>query len=210
MSFTMNVSKGIMSEALGLSLIGGGTFAYFSDSVHTQNTFAAGKLDLAMNPSTVVNISNIKPGDEIYREFTLENNGTLDIYKVLLGTDYQVEDVAGDNTEDLAEHIKVTIMYNTSSAANTVVETTLAELKGKTPDVTAIPSFLGSSDEDPQNLQPDGITAGQKEKIFVLFEFVDNGEDQNQFQGDTLKVDWTFDAKTGDSKYHDDTDPNNN
>ena len=209
MSFTKNVSKGIMSAALGLSLIGGGTFAYFSDAVETKNTFAAGTLDLSMNPNTVVNVSNLKPGDEIYREFTLENKGTLDIYQVLLGTDYQVEDVKGDNTGDLAEHIKVTIMYNTSSAANTVVETTLAELKGQTPDVTAIPTFIGSTDDNP-NLQPDGIPVGQQEKIFVLFEFVDNGEDQNQFQGDTLKVDWTFNAQTGSSIYHDDTDPDNN
>lgn len=209
MSFTKHVSKGIMTAALGLSLVSGGTYAYFSDAVETQNTFATGTLDLAMNPNAVVNISNIKPGDEIYREFTLANNGTLDIYKVLLGTDYQVEDVKGDNTGDLAEHIKVTIMYNTSSAANTVIETTLAELKEQTPDVTAIPTFVGSSDGNP-NLQPDGIPVGQQEKIFVLFEFVDNGEDQNQFQGDTLKVDWTFDAQTGNATYHDDTDPDNN
>ncbi|WP_341357096.1 TasA family protein [Rossellomorea sp. y25] len=210
MSFTKNVSKGIMSAALGLSLIGGGTFSYFSDAEATQNTFAAGTLDLAMNPSTVVNIDNIKPGDEIYREFTLKNNGTLDIYQVLLDTKYQVEDVKSDNTGDMAEHIKVTIMYNTSSATNIAVETTLAELVGETPDVTAIGSFLGSNNETGALPVPDGIPAGEEEKIFVLFEFVDNGEDQNQFQGDTLKVDWTFDAKTGSSTYHDDTDPDNN
>lgn len=209
MSFTKNVSKGIMSAALGLSLIGGGTFAYFSDAEATQNTFAAGTLDLAMNPSAVVNIDNIKPGDEVYREFTLKNNGTLDIYQVLLDTKYQVEDVKGDNTEDMAEHIKVTIMYNTSSATNVAVETTLAELVGETPDVTAIGSFIGSSDNGALPV-PDGISVGQEEKIFVLFEFVDNGENQNQFQGDTLKVDWTFEAKTGNPAYHDDTDPDNN
>ncbi|PFA66793.1 cell division protein FtsN [Bacillus sp. AFS015802] len=209
MSFTKNVSKGIMSAALGLSLIGGGTFAYFSDAEATENTFAAGTLDLSMNPSAVVNIDNIKPGDEIYREFTLENNGTLDIHQVLLDTKYQVEDAKGDNTGDMAEHIKVTIMYNTSSATNVAVETTLAELQGETPDVTAIGSFIGSSDEGALSV-PDGISVGQEEKIFVLFEFVDNGENQNEFQGDTLKVDWTFNAKTGDSTYHDDTDPENN
>lgn len=35
MSFTKKVSQGVMGAALGLSLIGGGTFAYFSDSVET-------------------------------------------------------------------------------------------------------------------------------------------------------------------------------
>ncbi|GGI15787.1 TasA family protein [Gottfriedia solisilvae] len=204
MSFTKNVSKGIMSAALGLSLIGGGTFAYFSDAVETQNTFAAGTLDLGMNPNTVVNINNIKPGDEIYREFTLENNGTLKINEVLLNTKYTVEDVKSDNADDFARHIKVTIMYNTSSATSPIIETTLYDLQNQTPDVTEIDNFVGGGEV------PDGIDAGQKEKIFVLFEFVENGEDQNQFQGDTLKVDWTFDAKTGGSTYYDDTDPNNN
>lgn len=191
-----------MSAALGLSLMGGGTFAYFSDSVETQNTFAAGVLDLALNPSTVVNIDNIKPGDEIYREFTLENNGTLDIGKVLLSTNYSVEDAKSDNSDDLAKHIKVTIMYNTSSASNPIVETTLFDLQSQNPDLTQIDILTGT--------RPDGIPTGEKEKIFVLFEFVDNGQDQNQFQGDKLKVDWTFNAEQTAGTYYDDTDENNN
>ncbi|MEH7453364.1 TasA family protein [Gottfriedia acidiceleris] len=204
MSFTKRIGQVVMSGTVGLSLISGGTFAYFSDTIKTDNTFAAGTLDLGMNPNAVVNISNLKPGDEVYREFTLENNGTLDINKVLLNTKYQVEDVKNNNKEDLAKHIKVTIMYNTSSATNEIVETTLYDLQNQTPDLTAINQFVGSTKD------PDGIAAGQKEKIFVLFEFVDNGKDQNQFQGDKLKVDWTFNAQTGGSTYHDDTDPNSN
>jgi spore coat-associated protein N len=202
MGFTKKVSQGIMSAALGLSLIGGGTFAYFSDSFGTQNTFAAGTLDLAVNPNVVVNVDNIKPGDEIYREFTLENNGTLDIYKVLLNTQYSVVDAKQDNTDDLAKHIKVTIMYNTSSATNPIVETTLYDLQTQQPDLTAIDRLTDRI--------PDGIPAGEKEKVFVLFQFVDNGQDQNQFQGDSLKVDWTFNAEQTAGTYYDDTDENNN
>lgn len=193
-----------MTAALGLSLVSGGTFAYFSDTVETKNTFAAGTLDLGVNPNLVVNVNNIKPGDEVYREFTLENNGTLDIHKVLLNTQYSVEDWKGDNTDDLAKHIKVTIMYNTSSATNAVVETTLADLKNQTPDLTQIDTFVGST------TKPDGIPAGGQEKIFVLFEFVDNGQDQNQFQGDKLQVNWNFNAQQGAGTYYDDTDESNN
>ena len=29
----------------------------------------------------------------------------------------------------------------------------------------------------------------------MKFEFVDNGKDQNQFQGDKLQLNWTFDAQ---------------
>ncbi|PGS51971.1 TasA family protein [Bacillus sp. AFS041924] len=204
MGFTQKITKGVMTAALGMSLIGGGTFAYFSDVVDTQNTFAAGTLDLGMNPNAVVNISNIKPGDQIYREFTLENNGTLQISKVLLDTKYTVEDVKSDNNEDLAKNIKVTIMYNTSSATNTVVETTLYDLQNQQPDITAIDT--GTS----VGYKADGIVPGDKEKIFVLFEFVDNGDDQNEFQGDKLLVNWKFNAQTEGSTYHDDTDPDNN
>lgn len=204
MSLTKKMSQVVMSGALGLSLISGGTFAYFSDSVKTDNTFASGTLDLALNPNAVVNIGNIKPGDEVYREFTLENNGSLDIYKVLLNTKYTVEDVKSNNTDDFAKHIKVTIMYNTSSATNPVVETTLYDLQNQTPDLTAINEFVGSTQ------RPDGIPPGQKEKIFVLFEFVDNGQDQNQFQGDKLKVDWTFNAEQAPGTYYDDTDESSN
>ncbi|PEL08216.1 TasA family protein [Bacillus sp. AFS017336] len=202
MGFTQKITKGVMTAAVGMSLIGGGTFAYFNDAVDTQNTFAAGTLDLGMNPNAVVNISNIKPGDEIYREFTLENNGTLQIGKVLLDTKYSIDDVKSDNTEDLAKNIKVTIMYNTSSATNTVVETTLYDLQNQQPDITELDSGVG--------MKPDGIVPGDKEKIFVLFEFVDNGKNQNQFQGDQLKVNWTFNAQTEGSTYHDDTDPDSN
>ncbi|MDM5318127.1 TasA family protein [Fictibacillus sp. b24] len=204
MGFTKTVSKGVMTAALGLSLMGGGTFAYFSDTFETKNTFASGTLDLSINPNAVVNIDNIKPGDEVYREFTFENKGSLDIYQVLLDTKYTVEDAKADNTDDLANHIKVTIMYNTSSATVPVVETTLAQLKEQQPDLTAIDEFVGTTQ------RPDGIPPGEKEKMFVLFQFVDNGEDQNQFQGDKLQVDWTFNAKQAPGAYNDDTDPENN
>lgn len=37
---------GLMSILLGISLIGGGTYAYFSDHKVSDNTFASGTLDL--------------------------------------------------------------------------------------------------------------------------------------------------------------------
>ncbi len=53
---------GVASAALGLSLIGGGTFAYFSDKEVSNNTFAAGTLDLTLDPTTLVDIKDLKPG----------------------------------------------------------------------------------------------------------------------------------------------------
>ena len=78
-----------MSLLLGIILIAGGTYAYFSDSEISNNTFAAGTLDLSMNPSEIINIGNLKPGDSMIRDFELHNSGTLDMSKVTLDTDYK-------------------------------------------------------------------------------------------------------------------------
>ncbi|HAM79477.1 TasA family protein [Ornithinibacillus bavariensis] len=189
MSFSKKVSKGILTAALGFSLMGGGTYAYFSDTVEVNNTFAAGTLDLSVNPETIVNVTNLKPGDEISREFTLTNNGTLDIHRVLLNTSYEVNDALGDNTDDFADHIKVTILYNQNNATVQVMETTLSELSKITPDITAVDTFVGGEKV------PNGLKPGDINKVIVLFEFVDNGEDQNQFQGDALQLKWQFVAE---------------
>jgi len=82
----MNIKKqmglGIMSAALGIMLIAGGTFAFFSDSETSNNTFAAGTLDLEMEPTALIDLDNMKPGDSMIRDFELRNNGTLDMSKV--------------------------------------------------------------------------------------------------------------------------------
>ncbi|WP_218778877.1 TasA family protein, partial [Bacillus thuringiensis] len=77
MSLKKKLGMGVVSAALGLSLIGGGTYAYFSDQVVTNNTLAAGTLDLAMQPTTSLNLDNLKPGDKILKKFNLKNSGTL-------------------------------------------------------------------------------------------------------------------------------------
>ncbi len=65
MTLKKKLGMGIASAVLGAALVGGGTFAFFSDKEVSNNTFAAGTLDLALNPSTVVNVSNLKPGDTV-------------------------------------------------------------------------------------------------------------------------------------------------
>src|SRR5699024_8842928 len=108
MKIKKQLGVGVMSLALGLSLIGGGTYAYFSDTEQTNNTFAAGTLDLTAEPTTIIDVDNLAPGDSIVRDFELQNSGTLDIEKVFLETDYNVIDAEGDNTEDFGEDRKST------------------------------------------------------------------------------------------------------
>ncbi|EJS66547.1 cell division protein FtsN [Bacillus cereus] len=188
MTLKKKLGMGIASAVLGAALVGGGTFAFFSDKEVSNNTFAAGTLDLAVNPSTVVNVSNLKPGDTIEKEFKLENKGSLDIKKVLLQTDYTIEDVKKDNKDDFGKHIQVTFLKNVDKHETIVKKTTLDKLKKDT--LTAVDNDLSAWFWDEK-----GISAGKSDTFKVKFEFVDNGANQNEFQGDKLQLNWTFDAQ---------------
>ena len=48
MSLKKKLAMGAMTGALGLSLVGGGTYAAFSDTETASNTFAAGELDIKL------------------------------------------------------------------------------------------------------------------------------------------------------------------
>jgi spore coat-associated protein N len=198
MSIKKKLGLGLATAALGLSLIGGGTYAYFNDVETTNNTFAAGTLDLAVNPTTIINVSNLKPGDIMPRTFKLENNGSLDISKVILTTDYTVSGPRiGTDTEDFGKHIKVNFLVNEDKSgilglSNIIVSKTLYELKNMSPDAVDNISrtILGY-----QSGERDGLRAGTKDDLYVSFEFVNNGLDQNDYQGASLALKWTFDAK---------------
>lgn len=194
MGIKKQIGMGIMSAALGLTLIGGGTYAYFSDSETTNNTFAAGTLDLSVNPTTIVDVGELKPGDSVTRDFELHNDGTLDIEKVLLDTDYSVIDAEGDNTEDFGEHIQVEFLYNADKMDEVIFETTLSGLKNMSPEAVGEHAFYPIFDAR-------GLPAGEEaDDLVVKFTFLDNGEDQNQFQGDSLQLEWTFTAVQGEGK----------
>lgn len=91
MTIKRKLGMGVASAALGLSLIGGGTWAAFNDTATVNNHFAAGTLDLVVgkaHQSYPINfdLSNMKPGDNVQRMFKLNNAGTLAIKEVLLNT----------------------------------------------------------------------------------------------------------------------------
>ncbi|MFJ7935462.1 TasA family protein [Sporosarcina sp. NPDC096371] len=193
MGIKQKLGMGVATAVLGISLIGGGTYAYFSDQEVSNNTFAAGTLDLALNPTELVDVSNIKPGDTMFREFTLTNGGTLDIKNVHLLTNYKVNDAKGDNAaEDFGKHIKVKFMWNWDKEEEPIFETTLHDLKAMSPDLVQAnimdPALEG------------GLKAGETNELWVEYEFVDNGADQNVFQGDSLSLEWTFNATQGEGE----------
>jgi predicted ribosomally synthesized peptide with SipW-like signal peptide len=194
-SLKKKLGMGVASAALGLSLIGGGTFAFFSDKEVSNNTFAAGTLDLTLNPKTLVDIKDLKPGDSVKKEFLLKNDGTLAIKDVKLATKYTVADAKGDNAgEDFGKHIKVKFLWNWDKQSEPVYETTLADLQNVDPDVLAKDIFA------PEWAENGGLAPKSEDYLWVQFEFVDDGKDQNKFQGDALNLEWTFNANQTDGE----------
>jgi len=196
MSVKAKLGMGVATGMLAIGLIGGGTFAYFSDTEVNASTFAAGTLDINVKgndaANAIINVSNLKPGDTMTRNFKLNNTGSLNVAKVLLTSTYTVNDAKGNNgAEDLGSHIKVKFLVNKDKKTEVVHETTLKDLS-KSSDVVErdlVGWILGGENS--------GLNAGTSDDLTVQFEFVDNKKDQNVFQGDSLDLNWTFTAKQG-------------
>ena len=191
MSLKKKLAMGIATGALAVSMIGGGTYAYFNDVETSVNQFAAGTLDLGLNPTSIIEVDNLKPGDWMNRTFKLENNGSLDISKIFLTTEY-TESVAG-----FADHIMVDFLRNEDKggilgSSNVIVSKSLSELASMSPDAVknVSPTFFGFQDGEKS-----GIKAGTKDNMFVKFRFNENNQDQNAYQAATLELRWTFDAQ---------------
>lgn len=193
----MNLKKklvmGIVTGAMAVSLIGGGTYAYFNDVAVNNSSFAAGTLDINVAGNdkdfAIIDVGNLKPGDVMLRNFKLNNTGSLDVSKVLLTSKYSVTDANWNNAgADFGDHIKVKFLTNNDKKSPVIFETTLSELTKKdVVDRDLLGWILGGEN--------DGLKARTSDELTVLFEFVDNKLDQNIFQGDSLKLEWTFDAK---------------
>ncbi|MEK4677369.1 MULTISPECIES: TasA family protein [Bacillus] len=189
MSLKKKLGVGVVSAALGLSLVGGGTYAYFSDQEVTNNKFATGTLDFSMQPTTSLNLDNLKPGDKILKKFNIKNSGTLDIKDILMKVDYTVNDLKKDNSvEDFGKHIKVQFLWDWDPKKSPIHETTLAELKSQQPEIASQKIFLSKWAET------GGLKAGKMDWFWIKFIFEDNGTDQNMFQGDSIALKIEFQA----------------
>lgn len=141
MSIKKRLGMGIAAAVVGISLIGGGTFAYFSDTAEQSNTFTSGTIDLAVDPVVQVPMNNLKPGDWMPRSFELQNNGSLDIKYVDLTTDYTVTDgdgnaVSNELADEYAEQLYVQFLKNTTGDEpyEVLFEVSLKDLRDLTPE----------------------------------------------------------------------------
>jgi len=140
MSIKKKLGMGLASAALGISLIGGGTYAYFSDTAEQTNTFASGTIVLDVDPTVQVPMENLKPGDWMPRSFELQNNGTLDMEYVDLNTKYTVTkdgvQVSNALANKYAEQLYVQFLKNTTGDEpyEVLFEVSLKDLRDLTPE----------------------------------------------------------------------------
>jgi spore coat-associated protein N len=208
MSIKKKMGLGIMAGALGVSLIGGGTWAAFNDVEATSNTFAAGTLDLVVGEATKMDftVTNLKPGDTFTKQLVLSNKGSLDINQIKihatkegvwtnkdeLGLEDKIGTGAGLNTEeDFLSQFKVWI--SPAGATDYVYEGTLA----------ALTTGVGVDELTETDANTVGFAAGSADKVFdVKVEFVEDSttfEDsrlhkQNKYQGESSKLKFVFEA----------------
>ncbi|ETT58466.1 MULTISPECIES: TasA family protein [Paenibacillus] len=190
----MNVKKtlglGVVSAALGLTLVGGGTFAYFSSTSTSSASFNNGTLSLQSDPSVIVNLSNLKPGDTVLRDFKLKNDGTLNIPKVVLRTSSAITDAQGDNgSHNFKDDIIVTFLVNKDKKESPLLVISLADLEQESPDLVArgiLGAILGG--------EKSGIKAGTSDNLTIQFAFKETLQPQNYYQGDTLALTLNFEA----------------
>lgn len=171
----MNLKKklmaSIMSMSLAAALVGGATFAYFSDSVtNANNAFAAGTLDITAPTAAIFTASNIYPGWSQTKTLDVTNNGSLD-FKFSIASSMVA---AGD-----------TALYNSLTCeikdGSTILYTG--------PISSVNPSNIALPVDDPSTT----INESKKTLSFTVA-FPDNLGDQNALQGKGCSVDFAFDA----------------
>jgi spore coat-associated protein N len=207
MSLKKKLGLGMASAALGLSLVGGGTFAYFSDEATIHNGFAAGTLDLEVGkyPETSwpvnFDLSNLRPGDMVERTFDLNNKGSLAIEDTYLSfANVSVENPLGTgaSADSFLEALSINYFVETIQNGQPQIDSLLItpiSLKDAIAGNYAgkiKPGFLKGAD---LNLTPKGINVGEETRIRIAITFPETNQPQNDLQGMIAKVNFKLDAR---------------
>jgi spore coat-associated protein N len=215
MSLKKKLGLGMASAALGLSLVGGGTFAYFSDTATVHNGFKSGTLDIGIGSydqtSWPINfdLQNFRPGDTAERTFDLTNKGSLAIEDTYLNfANASVTDTlnTGGNGNDFLQALNVSYFMDVLNDSGNYVPVSMLlpgksltlkdALEGKF-DGVINPAYLvtGANGVKLLNLTPDGIDVGEKERFRIMISFTDTNQPQNKLQGMVAKIDYNVDAR---------------
>jgi predicted ribosomally synthesized peptide with SipW-like signal peptide len=140
-----------IAAVLVMGLVGGGTWAYFSDTeTSSGNSFAAGTLDLGLDTdsgqdptgsiSSTFTASGWAPGETNNGTIYVNNEGSIDMTALTItfthgsitdGTPTTVDDYdATNDTDNLTKMIKATTVTWGGSTESTLQGKTLEELQG--------------------------------------------------------------------------------
>jgi spore coat-associated protein N len=216
MGIKKKLGLGMASAALGLSLVGGGTFAYFNDVDTLNNKFANGVLDLKITPHEDLpinfDLSNLKPGDSIQRMFKLDADGTLAIQKVYMALTANADDFKDGHSAALNGNVpamreflsqfRVT-MFKGQIATDPITTGSdfqpEANILNSNSTVLTLLDLLDSNlngkissnfyDNGKINLTPTGVPVDPDDQdgVQMTITFHDDGSNQNKFQGDAAK-----------------------
>lgn len=219
MTIKKKLGLGVASAALGLSLIGGGTFAAFNDTATINNHFASGTLDLnveKMKDSMPINfdISNMKPRDSVEREFKLKNTGSLAIKEVFLNATAPVFKDKEVTKEEFLSQFEVNVFLvdqstNRDSNKDSILENgatlTLKDLVSKNFKGKIKKGFyeegkgINLAPVGVDNHKP-GLVSNASNSVVIEVKFIDNEEKdsngryvQNKFMN--KQIDFFFDLE---------------
>lgn len=180
MSVKKHIVMGMITGLAGMALISGGTVAFFSDDIYTENKVLSGTLDLDIsdNDGVLFEFVNKKPGDTFDYSFDLINAGTLGMKDITLYSDYETANRDGVLEKNgFAEQLLVTKLQVDGHNVLPKEKMTLAALK-----------------ENPVILAENIASSSSALQVYVAFEFIKTEKDQNKYQGNTMKLHWTFEA----------------
>lgn len=204
MTLRKQLALTLVTLAVGALLIGGGTFAYFSATVTSEdNTFATGTIEygeaVVFEAQTA---DNTKPGDNTTFTFALENGGTLDMDHIYLGITYDTKEPGVDEAGnpilvDSAEDLGTQLIVNSITLAGTSVTIPVAADADSDGDVTLseLEAYLAVA-ANALAVDLGGITVAEAQKdVVITIEFEETGADQNVYQGLTADIDFSFEAR---------------
>lgn len=192
MSLKKQFAVTLASVGLGAALIGGGTLAYFNDvETNSGNTFAAGTIDLT--PETggfiALNVGNLAPGQTSpVQSITINNIGTL-AANASVNFDYTPN--GGTDGGDLGSQL---LVKNLKFGGVNIPAATIDALNGNDSELTLEELAVGTTNDNKLALGALGAVNGTAALTFEI-EFKETNLDQNIFQGDSVSVELTFEAR---------------
>lgn len=192
----------VMTVVLALGLIGAGAFAYFSDTeTSTSNTFEAGTCNIELSAGSsadaFLTADKMKPGDSTSGTIIIENTGTVDIKYLPMGCEF----TSGEGTE-LAAYLNVDYMeafwhesawsagawdWGTGNYASSGARSKLLNFCNNRYNCDPCDDCWMEASTFPNVMNP-----GDKVKIDFTITFPENYNPQNDAQGDSVTIKFTF------------------